>query len=124
MNIENWNARKLDRFREALDLELHDEECEQRERSSLCHCSKRRREAAGFTEPPHIEFHAPCCGRCGNEVHFDADYFRCDTCSTTWSTRASDGDRGTFNDDHGAPENFGGEQFGRRLVEIVRGKPW
>ena len=118
-NLVNWNAQELERFAEAMLLDLHDEQCEQRERSSLCHCSKRRREAEGFTEPPMIYFQDPVCGHCGGVVGSDGDNWACPRCKVAWPMRAGDGDRGEFLDEYG--DDIGGEQFGDRLVDLVRG---
>lgn len=118
MSLENWNAQKLDRYAEALALGLHDHECEQRERSSLCHCSKRRREAKGLTTPPAIWHHSPTCGQCHNEVTWD-DGWRCYTCAVQWDTAAGDGDTGEFIDDYG--DDIGGDRWGERLIVLVTG---
>jgi hypothetical protein len=77
----------------------HDSACESRERSRLCHCSKRRREAAGYTEPPGELIHqAPLCPRCYGEVNVDADGFDCSDCSVSWGR---DGITAEFTDDYG-----------------------
>jgi hypothetical protein len=118
VDLVSWNAQHLDRYADALARGLHDDDCEQRERSSLCHCSKRRRELNGKTEPPQIEFTYPVCTGCRQEVEGDGDSFACPRCCVSWSARASDGDRGEFNDDYG-PAVDPGERCGRRLVDLV-----
>ncbi len=51
----------------------------------MCHCSKRRREAEGYTEPPGpVVQQMPLCPRCHREVDWD-DGFRCDACCAYWS---------------------------------------
>lgn len=78
----------------------HDAQCEFLRRPGfyLCHCSKRRREAAGHTEPPELEFVPPICLRCGTEVEVEAEGFSCGTCSATWDF---DGQNAQFTDDYG-----------------------
>lgn len=77
----------------------HDETCESRERSRICHCAKRRREATGHTTPPGELIHqAPLCPRCMGEVHVDADGFECRPCSASWGF---DGIEASFTDDYG-----------------------
>lgn len=97
----------LQNFHERLDAEHagevergeHDSECESRPNCRLCHCAKRRRVAAGFTEPPGELIHqAPLCPRCEDEVNVDADGFDCSKCSAWWD-RA--GMQAEFTDDYG-----------------------
>lgn len=117
--LEDWNAQKIDRYREALELGRHDEECEQRERSSLCHCSKRRREARGLTTPPEIWHRAPQCGGCRDDLSYDGDQWHCRRCATAWDIEAEDFSAGTFTDDYG--DDIGGERLGRRMLDIAMG---
>lgn len=118
--LENWNARHLARYAEQVASGGHDDACEQRERSSLCHCSKRRRERDGKIDLPSLSFYAPTCDGCNQEVEFDGDGFSCPRCSVSWDRHATDGDKADhFTDDHG-PSPFGGEQFGERLLVVVR----
>ena len=109
-----WHARRIAHYYEQLARGEHDADCEQRERSSICHCAKRKRTASGFTEPPYLHVSSPVCGECGNQVNFDGDAFICEYCNVTWSEPET---RGEFTDDYGT--NFGGEQFGARLIEGV-----
>ena len=122
--LEDWNAKHLERYREQVAAGEHDAECEQRERSSLCHCHKRKREVAGLTELPMLTFPAPFCDTCLNEVEYDGDGCDCRTCRASWDKYASDGDHADqWTDDHGPQDHpdipWGGEQFGERLYEIV-----
>lgn len=118
--LENWKARHLARYAEEVVNGGHDQDCEQRERSSLCHCSKRRRERHSKTALPELWFHAPTCGGCHEDVEFDGDGFDCPRCSVSWDRHATDGDQADrFTDDHG-PGPFGGEQFGERLLTVVQ----
>ena len=120
--LEDWNARHLARYREEYAAGKHDVRCEQRERSGICHCSKRRREAEGKTELPALFFDSPWCDGCNEHVEHDGDSFTCPTCRVSWSTSATDGDRADhFTDDYSRDGSFGGEQFGKRLAEIVGG---
>lgn len=117
--LESWNARHFQRYLQQVEQGLHDDACEQRERSSLCHCSKRKRLSEGKTELPEIYFPPPTCGGCGADVEFDGDGFNCPDCKVSWSSRVTDGDKADhFTDDHG-DEPFGGEQFGERLIVLA-----
>lgn len=121
--LENWNAQKLDRWTDAYRLGRHDDDCEQRERYGLCHCSKRRRLAAGLTEPPTLSHHAPTCDRCDRDVTFDGDSWVCYPCATRWDSNAGDGDRGEFFDDHGADGlSDADERWGARLIDLIDGQ--
>lgn len=65
----------------------------------LCNCSKRRREAAGHTEPPgDLIFQSPVCPRCDEEVHHDGDSWTCPRCCAFWQ---HDGTDAEFYDDYG-----------------------
>lgn len=78
----------------------HDEKCEFDVRGFyLCHCSKRRREAEGFTEPPtdSLEFPPPLCPRCEEELHHDEGFY-CPGCCLAWD---SDHRTARFTDDFG-----------------------
>lgn len=96
-----WAAGMRERYRAARALGLHGDECEQRENFYLCNCSKRAREARGLTNAPEISFRSPLCDGCDEQVYHDGDAWRCETCATTWSSDAGDGDQGEFYDDHG-----------------------
>lgn len=114
--FDRLDAKHRQRFVADLAAGLHDDACEQRERSYICHCAYRRRIAAGRTTPPTITFPAPECSE-GHELDFDGDTFTCSECSVDWCARATEGDQGEFYDHYG--EQFGGEQFGARLIEVV-----
>src|SRR5699024_3455803 len=79
----------------------HDAQCEWRpEGFYLCHCSKRAREAAGFTDPPgELIVELPACPRCWRTVEHDGDAFRCYPCCVSWASTV--GDDGAFTDDYG-----------------------
>lgn len=118
--MANWNMRHFKEYVKEVDKGHHDDLCEQRERSSLCHCSKRRRERDGKTDLPTIWFPAPVCNGCGHDVEFDGDGFSCNTCKVSWDRHASEGDKADFfTDDYGDPSQFGGEQFGERLIVLA-----
>lgn len=116
--LENWNARHFDNYAKQHAAGQHDTECEQRERSSLCHCSKRRRVANGFTEPPKddLYFPPPGCPHCAGELDYDGDLWSCVKCRLSWD-RAGDARSARFDDEYG--DDFGGERFGRRLLDLV-----
>lgn len=79
---------------------LHDGGCEWRENGYwICNCSKRKREAEGYTTPPgDLIFEYPTCPRCHKTVDHDGDSFSCENCKCRWDSSGQDA---TFNDDHG-----------------------
>lgn len=100
MTNEEWIAKNATRYYEAVARGDHDEDCEYDVRGFyLCHCSKRRREAAGFTEPPSDElyFPPPSCPRCDEDLDFD-DGWACRECRVHWSANGSDAE---FTDEYG-----------------------
>ena len=120
--LEDWNLQFFDRYKVAAAAGQHDSRCEQRERSSLCHCSKRARETAGNTDLPQMVISMPTCGTCGADLDYDGDSFDCPGCSATWPANANDGDKATeFTDDYGDEYTFGGEQYGARLYDLAGG---
>lgn len=97
-----WREKCAARYMESVERGEHDEECEYDPQGFyLCHCSKRRREAKGFTEPPtdNLEFPPPDCPRCYEGLHFDEGWY-CPACSLSWHS-SGDGDSARFTDDHG-----------------------
>jgi hypothetical protein len=115
MSIWDDIGTRLDGWR----TQYHDEECEQRERSYICHCEKRERERVGLTELPteNLEFPPPDCPVCDRTLEFDGDGFNCQRCHISWNSRG-DGSSARFDDDFGT--DFGGEQFGPRLSDLAR----
>lgn len=95
-----WIEKEVDRHVAEVTKGLHDSECEWSTKSRLCHCKKRRRIASGLVEPPELFHRTPQCGNCWQDTYWD-DGFRCDPCSTLWSSDASDGESGEFTDDYG-----------------------
>src|SRR5665647_162533 len=80
----------------------HDELCEWRDAGHfLCNCSKRRREAAGFTKAPSLVHRYPLCDRCWEEVNHTGDSWECERCHVSWRLGRGDDDRGEFTDDYG-----------------------
>jgi len=98
--MEDWAERV--RTRHALEAEqgLHDAACEHRDNGHyLCHCSKRKREADGYTEPPEaLIFSNPTCPRCYTETEHDGDNYGCTACKVTWS---DPNEPATFTDEYG-----------------------
>lgn len=90
----------LERHAEQVARGEHDSQCEWRaEGFYLCHCSKRRREHDGFTEPPgELIFNNPVCPRCYHEVGHDGDSFTCPRCCAYWD---EPGAEATFYDEYG-----------------------
>lgn len=77
----------------------HDTQCEYRPKFYICHCSKRRRIAAGHTEPPgELLWQYPICQRCNEEVDHDGDNYTCPRCCCWWDDK---GMTATFYDDYG-----------------------
>jgi hypothetical protein len=78
----------------------HDDDCEWGPRFYICNCSKRRREAVGFTEPPEepLDFPPPSCPRCGRDLWHDGDGWQCGVCPLSWN---DDGTGVRFTDDMG-----------------------
>lgn len=77
----------------------HDDQCEYTSHPYICHCSKRRRIAAGFTEPPgELIWEYPTCPRCNETVEGDGDGFTCPQCCCSWPL---DGKKAEFYDDYG-----------------------
>lgn len=97
-----------DQHLEEIDRGLHDDECEYGRKSAdgailrLCHCSKRRREQAGFTTPPtdDVEWQPPTCPRCHEDLHHNGDGFQCDKCCLMWDSNGR-GFSCRFFDDYG-----------------------
>lgn len=98
--LDDWNEKSRARHEQQVIEGLHDDACEWRPNGHhLCHCSKRKREADGYTEPPgELIFNYPECPGCGNEVEGDGDGFNCYPCKATWSGNVG---TATFTDDYG-----------------------
>lgn len=98
-----WSERVAADHQASVERGEHDEKCEfDVQGFYLCHCSKRRREAAGFTTPPtdHLEFPPPDCPRCNKELGHDGERWNCAGCSLTWDSNG-DGRSASFTDDFG-----------------------
>ena len=91
----------------------HDETCEWEPGFYLCHCSKRRREAAGHTEVPtdDLDFPPPSCPRCYADLEHDGDGWDCTTCALSWDSDGS-ASSATFTDDYGSMDRC--EKHGHR----------
>lgn len=102
--LERMRLRSLERHAEQVAKGEHDGQCEWSEEENfwLCNCSKRRREAEGFTTPPteDLYFPPPDCPKCDGELDFDGDGFRCYRCHLSWSSDGL-GSSAQFTDDHG-----------------------
>lgn len=96
----------------------HDDECEQRERSYICHCAKRRRLATGLTEVPtdDLYFPPPTCTHCHGDLEYDGDLWECPKCHIVWD-RSGEASTARFVDDYGT--DFGGEQFGHLMRHMA-----
>lgn len=116
-----WNNPQMraDEFAKQVDAGRHDHECEQQERSWLCNCAKRRRLAAGPTELPteDLYFPPPDCPVCAGDLEFDGDGFTCPKCHLAWNSSGT-ASSVHFTDEYGT--NFGGEQFGRLMRDVLR----
>jgi hypothetical protein len=99
--LETFGSRVARRHEEECARGLHDEQCEFRPRGFwICNCSKRRREAEGFIEPPAEELHfpPPACPRCDVDLDHDGDGWQCYSCHLSWR---HDGSHCEFTDDYG-----------------------
>lgn len=99
--VETFDDRGAREHAESVARGEHDDRCEYLAVPGfwLCHCSKRRREAAGHTEPPgELIFQQPICPRCDEEVYHGGDVWTCEPCCVTWQTNGTDA---TFYDDYG-----------------------
>jgi hypothetical protein len=101
-SMEGFFARADALHAEQVAQGLHDAECEWDKNHRLCHCSKRRREAEGFTTPPDedLYFPPPDCPHCAGDLEFDGDGFSCYKCRLSWDSRGS-GSSARFTDDYG-----------------------
>jgi hypothetical protein len=78
----------------------HDDECEWRAAGFwLCHCSKRRREAAGRTEPPVMIFESPTCSGCDRAAEHTGDGWACPRCHVYFGDLYDE--PGNWEDDYG-----------------------
>jgi len=101
MNLQTLNHRIAARYAEQIARGEHDDACEYDVRGFyLCHCSKRKREAAGFTEPPSddLYFPPPSCPHCDGDLDSDGDSWCCYSCRLQWTQHGTDAE---FTDDHG-----------------------
>lgn len=100
--ISEWSERIRAQHADEVANEKHDNQCEWRETGFfICNCSKRKREASGYTTPPgELQHQYPLCPRCDDEVEHDGDSFVCNPCKTYWDP-TDQSDEGTFKDDNG-----------------------
>jgi hypothetical protein len=101
--MEEWKAKIASQYAAAVERGEHDDRCEHDSGGFyLCHCSKRRREAEGFTEPPteNLFFPPPDCPRCDEVLTHDGDGWVCGECSLSWDSDG-DGRSISFTDDFG-----------------------
>lgn len=99
----------------------HDSQCEQRERSFICHCDKRQRESRGLTDLPteDLYFPSPDCPVCYGGLEHDDDGWDCQRCHISWNSDGR-GSSANFTDDMGT--GWGGEQFGSLMHDLVNGR--
>lgn len=100
MSEDELKALIAESYAASVERGEHDDLCEYDVRGFyLCHCSKRRREAEGFTEPPGDElyFPPPSCPRCDDDLDFDEGW-ACRRCHLHWNERGVDAE---FTDDYG-----------------------
>lgn len=95
----SFHERAMESHQAEVERGEHDTQCEFVLRPYLCHCSKRRREAAGYTTPPDaLIWQQPICPRCDEEVSSDGDSFTCEQCCASWD---KNGENAEFYDDYG-----------------------
>ncbi len=98
-----WAERVAAIYRAAVERGEHDDQCEFDVAGFyLCHCSKRKREAAGFTKPPRDEpfFPPPKCPHCHEWLEHDGDGWNCGECSLRWDSNGA-ADSARFTDVYG-----------------------
>ena len=99
MSLDSFREKAMRSYAESVERGEHDGQCEFPAHPYICHCSKRRRIAAGFTEPPgELIWKYPTCPRCNETVDGDADGFDCPRCCCSWPL---DGKNASFTDDYG-----------------------
>lgn len=101
MSLDTFFERVLERHAESVARGEHDDQCEYGPGFYLCHCSKRRREASGFTVAPTEElyFPPPACPHCDEDLEFDGDGWTCGKCPLRWDSSGSGG--AAFTDEYG-----------------------
>jgi hypothetical protein len=104
---DEWLARCKAEHQASVERGEHDERCEYGTKPNgsillLCHCSKRRREAAGFTTPPDVDlyFPPPTCSHCDGDLDHDGDGWQCYECALSWDSNGR-GSSCTFTDEFG-----------------------
>jgi hypothetical protein len=103
MSLDTFREKAMQSHAEAVARGEHDDQCEYIAHPYICHCSKRRREAQGFTAPPEdLIFDTPICPRCYKNVTCDGDSYVCSNCAVSWN---ADGSGAAFIDDYG-PDAF------------------
>jgi hypothetical protein len=98
--MDKFKQRVIEDHAKAVERGEHDDQCEWRPYGFwVCNCSPRRRQAAGYTEPPgSLIYQAPLCPRCDNEVEHDGDTWTCYPCCVHWINEYGPAE---FFDDHG-----------------------
>lgn len=120
MSVWDDPAERLAKWVERREAGDHDEQCEQRERSFICHCHKRGRIARGVVSVPDedLYFPPPDCPSCAGDLDFDGDSWSCHSCRLSWDSSGTAASA-VFLDDYGT--DFGGEQFGALMRDKARG---
>jgi hypothetical protein len=121
-DLSDFFARLRLEHAEEVEHGEHDGRCEYLRAPGLhlCHCSKRRREAAGRTALPELEFVAPDCLGCGETVECDADGFTCERCKVSWDRS---GDCLGFYDEYGDLDKLIAEHAARDREPAAAAKP-
>ena len=122
---EEWTERVAVHYLAAVERGEHDEQCEFDVGGFyLCHCSKRRREVEGFTEPPtdDLYFPPPDCPHCDEGLYHDGNGWACDNCSLSWESNGS-GSSARFIDSYGDDLKADAERWHsrRKALEQVGG---
>jgi len=118
--MSEFGAYVIERWKQAYREGGHDDQCEQRERSFLCNCHKRKREQDGLVDMPteDLYFPPPICPSCERELWHDGDGWCCNTCALTWDSNGSASSvRRTDDNTDVLPAS---ETFGRRLVDMMK----
>lgn len=109
--MAKFDARARHEHAESVARGEHDTRCEYLAEPGfyLCGCSKRAREARGFTTPPALRYppkrdrdwRNPVCLGCGIEVGHDGDGWNCSRCCCSWPSGPGPDQQGVFYDDYG-----------------------
>jgi hypothetical protein len=108
-SLSRWADEAERRHAEQVAAGKHDRLCEWGPRiygehpgktfNHMCHCPKRRRIASGsLVLPGEVEWNAPSCPTCGDDLDNDGDSWTCSGCHVSWDQR---GESAQWTDEYG-----------------------